>query len=306
MEFGKNRKKDRTTKARKPKDEEPDGDSEEQEDTEELEDTEEEDTANSNPPKGQPKGQKDDLRRLPAGLLKRGQAAQEQLARAKKEAKERREMGGRTYRFWLPESGGEAKITFLDGDLDDDGYLDIAYAWEHNVPFRATRENFICPEKNEHEDQEPCPICAKGDDPSYIGFLTILLHEDWEDKRDKKKHTYRRRIFAGKPDIIGKLQKRAKRHKGLAGCTFEVSRSGPRDFRTGGDFDFEEKNDIEDIRPALEKPEHADPVDYRAELLFLSAEELLDRGVGAKAAPVVGADRPRKRREGRGKVGDEL
>jgi hypothetical protein len=223
------------------------------------------------------------------------------MKRAKKEADERREMSGRMYRFWLKDTDKEgAEITFLDGDVvEDEGeqILDVFCAWEHTmIPHRGGWLDVLCVQKNDFADQEPCPLCEGGDMPAHIGYMTVLVHEDWKD-RDGKVHEYRRRLFPAKSTVLGKLERKAKNEGGLAGCTFKVFRSGKRDFATGSDFDLVEKNDLEDVAAALEKPEHAEPADYERELLLLSADEMLERGIGGPTQPVVGAERPRSSRK---------
>lgn len=246
------------------------------------------------------------------GFMMRGKAARQEREKAEKRAKERRERAASAYRFWIgKDDDGERRITFLDGDLDDDGMLDIPYLYEHNVPYEGRFSDFRCTKAVDGE----CPLCEAGDEPSYVGVLTVLdmcdgeegRPDPWEDS-DGKEHFYRRRLYVAKLQTLKKLQRYADKHDGLAGCTFDVSRDGKQSARVGSNFDFVEKEDLEDIAGDLEKPEHADPADYEnePELEYKSPEELLELGLGEKGE-VVGA-RGSKSRKGRKRraIDDEM
>ncbi len=221
-------------------------------------------------------------------FMQRGKVAQEELARAGKRAKERAEKAGSTWRFYIPKEGGERRLTFLDGNLDEEGVLDIPMFYEHGylnhgtdkIDVRCTRQN------------EPCPLCDS-DDPDYVGVLTIIEWTEWED-RDKVKHNYRKRLFVAKYMTLQKLQQKATKYGGLAGATFDVIRTGPRDARVGSDFDYVGKHELDVIGKELTKPEHAQPCDYdqEPELVYRTADELVDMGL-CKKPPVVGADKPK-------------
>ena len=216
-------------------------------------------------------------------FMQRGKAAQEELERAGKRAKARAEKAGSTWRFYIPKEGGERRLTFLDGDLDEEGVLDIPMFYEHGylnhgsdkIDVRCTRQN------------EPCPLCDS-DDPDYVGVLTIIEWTEWEDK-DKVKHVYRKRLYVAKYMTLQKLQQKATKYGGLTGVTFDVIRTGKRDARVGSDFDYVGRHTLEQIAGELEKPEHAQPCDYdkEPELLYRTADELVDMGL-CKKPPVVG------------------
>jgi len=221
----------------------------------------------------------------------RGSEAKEEYDRAAKRAKERAERAGGLFRFYIKDSG-ERRITFLDGKLNEDGILDIPYVYEHTVPFENGFANFQCTGK-----QEPCPLCEMGDDPSYVGFMTILEHGESKD-RDGTEHEYRRRLYVAKLQTLKKLQhKAAKYGDDLTGVTMDVMRTGKRDARVGSDFDFVSKDDIKTIAKSLEKPEHALPVDYEnePELQYRTADELRDLGIGSTSG-VVGGSNSRARK----------
>lgn len=224
---------------------------------------------------------------------RRGAAAREEMDRAQRRQKERRERAGSMRRFFL-KPGEERRITFLDGGFDEDGMLDVPYFYEHTVPYEARFENVFCTAKNESPTDgrtEACPLCEQNDEPAYVGYFTIIEHleEPWEDS-DGNKHEYNRRIFPAKLQTLNKLQKKATKlaeregFDGLVGVTFDVSRSGDRVARVGDDFDFVGHHTFEELGEELEKPEHAKPSAYEdePELKWRTAEEIHEMGLGGK------------------------
>lgn len=215
-----------------------------------------------------------------------GAEAEEELAKAKRRAEQRREQAGSTFRFWIGKNGGTRVLTFLDGRLNDRKILAIPYFYEHDVPWEGRRAQFRCVRKT-----EPCPLCEAGDEPYYAGALTVLEWTPWTD-REGKEHEYARRLYIPKIQVLQRLQLRAQNYgeSGLEGLTFAVSRSSPRDARTGSDFDLRQQNTLEEIASWLEKPEHAKPCDYvnEPELKVLSADAMAQMGIG-KVPPAIGA-----------------
>lgn len=216
-------------------------------------------------------------------FMRRGKAAHDELDRAEKRQKERIEKAGSTYRFYIPKEGGERRLTFLDGDLNEDGMLDVSMFYEHGyIAYGTDHLDVRCT-----RDAEPCPLCD-GDEPSYVGVFTVIEWTPWED-RDGNKHEYRRRLYMPKIQVLRKLQKKATKNGGLTGVTFDVSRTGPRDFRVGGDLDFVAKNTVAEVAADLEKPEHAQPCDYanEPELVYRTAAQIEELGI-CKRQPTIG------------------
>ncbi len=217
-------------------------------------------------------------------FMMRGKAAQEELERAGKRAKEKADKAGSLYRFFIPKEGGERRITFLDGDLDEEGMLDIPMFYEHGyLAYGKEKIDVRCTRKT-----EPCPLCDS-DEADYVGVLTVIDWREWED-RDGKKHNYARRLYVAKYMTIQKLQQKATKYGGLTGVTFDVIRTGKRDARVGSDFDFVGKHTLEDIGKACEEPKHAQPSNYDEEgaMVYRTAEQIIDMGL-CKKPPVVGA-----------------
>ncbi len=235
-----------------------------------------------------------------ASFMRRGAAARSEMERAKRRQKERREAVGSTRRYWMQE-GEERKITFLDGGFDEDGILDVPSFYEHTVPYETRYTNIRCVARNESPIDgrtESCPICEAGDEPAYVGIFTIIewLDEPWEDSEGKK-HDYNRRLFPAKIQTMNKLQvkatklvKRGDAEDGLVGVTFDVSRSGGKVARVGDDFDYCGLSSHDELVESVEKPEHADPVDYDAEpeLVWRTAAEILEMGIGGERPRSVG------------------
>lgn len=224
------------------------------------------------------------------GFLKTGAAAKQALAEEEAKAELAKQEAGKLWRFWMP-AGEDRTITFLDGDVDEDGMLDIPMFHEHQVRINGNYENFICTSEQEGH----CPICDKGDSKPYlVGVMTIIDHTPHKVKSGKNagkiiKDT--RKMFVAKKQTIRQLAKIAAKRGGLAGCTFDVSRADDKSASVGSQFDFVSKASLEDVAGKYElKLEDAMPADYQAELTYRTAEELVELGVG-KAAGGIGHEK---------------
>lgn len=213
-------------------------------------------------------------------FVKRGKAAQE--AFAKEEHKSEQASKGQVFRFWVPKDK-DASITFLDGDLTD-GVLDISFIYEHNINMNGKWGNFfICT-----QDEEPCPICEGGNNPSYVGVMTVIDHSEYVSKKDGQVKKDNIKLFVAKRDTIKQLQKLAAKRGGLRGCRFDVSRTGDKSPSVGNTFDFTEK--LTDAQLSAKYGDKAKPVDYETLLagMYLPAKELRKLGFGSMGGPVGG------------------
>ena len=103
----------------------------------------------------------------------RGAAGAEAIAQDDKEAEKRREQNSLMWRFYV-KNGEEARVTFIDGNLNEDGLLDILYYRQHNVTMNGKQYNmFVCT-----ADVEPCPICATGNKTDLVGVMTVIDHRE--------------------------------------------------------------------------------------------------------------------------------
>jgi len=216
------------------------------------------------------------------GILKRGTAAKETFDR--EEAKAEARAATNNIRFWI-DDGKDATITFLDGDLDADGMLDIPYYFEHNLQIGGRYGNhFAC-----IQESEPCPICEGGDNPSYVGLLTIIDHRSYKSKAGKE-FSNQVRLFVAKRQTIKQLQKLAEKRGGLAGCTFDASRTGSQSAAVGSMFDFTEKTPLATLKKQYSTKEMiAEPMNYEdiVAAITFTAEELRNtHGFGSLRPPV--------------------
>jgi len=213
-------------------------------------------------------------------FLKRGDQAKQALEqeRARREAQEA-ERGG-LFRFWMsPEQ--DRRITFLDGELDEDGMLDVPMYYEHTVRVAGRIKNYVCV-----GDQEPCPICQADEKAALVGVMTIIDHTPHKIKRGQnagKEVRNQRKLFVAKQTTLQTLTKIANKRGGLTGCTFEVSRADDRSPGVGSQFDFEEKHDT--LEQVAQKyglsAEDVVPADYSEEIHYFTADELVRLGAGS-------------------------
>lgn len=215
-------------------------------------------------------------------FLKTGQAAREALAAEEAKAELAKEAYGKLWRFRMKE-GEDRRITFLDGDLTDEGMLDITMFYEHTLAINGGYENFIC--TADVDQTQPCPICQSGSKPAYVGVMTVIDHTPHEIKQGPNKGNIivnQKKLFVCKMGTRNQLQKLAANRGGLAGCTFDAYRTGEKDAAVGNQFDFVEKfESYDDIaqKYGLEL-EAVQPVDYGSELVYRSPDELLELGIG--------------------------
>lgn len=216
-------------------------------------------------------------------FLKRGQAAA--VAFEQEEARVEASRKNNVFRFWMP-NDAENTLTFVDGHLKD-GMIDMPMFYEHQVYANGNWRNwFVCV-----GEEEPCPICEGGDNPSFCGALTVIDHSEWA---DKKGHTHKDevKLYIAKRKTIKLLTKLATKRGGLDGCTFDVSRTGDDAPNVGSMFDYEGKLSPEEIK-AKYGVEGA--LDYESELTYMPAADLRKMGfgtaaIGAQGSPAVNDD----------------
>jgi hypothetical protein len=217
-------------------------------------------------------------------FLKRGPEAQETFA--KEEFKAEQNMKKKTYRYFVTK-GETSALTFLDGNLNSDGLLDIPYFYEHNVQMNGKYGNyFVCT-----TDAEPCPICEGGLQHSYVGLLTVIDHSQYTSKKDGKVYKDTVKIFAAKRDTIKQLLIYATKRGGLRGCRFDVSRTGDKSPSVGNMFDFTSKATEGELKASWGV--NSEPVNYDEYIssLYLPAKDLRKMGFGSSAAPI-GSEQP--------------
>lgn len=215
-----------------------------------------------------------------ASFLKTGKTAKETFDQEEAKAQANKD---RPFRFFL-KNGGETSITFLDGDLDADGALEIPYYYEHFEKIAGRVQTFPC-----LQDSEPCPLCESGNSPSFVGVMTIIDHTEFKDKEGNMKKD-QVRLFVAKRGTIKQLQKLAAKRGGLRGCRFDVSRTGDKEPGVGNVFDFTEK--LTDAMLVKHYGDKSKPLVYDEKTLgFMDAVNLRKLGFGNKQAPV-GAEAP--------------
>lgn len=214
--------------------------------------------------------------------MKRGQdakvAAAHEAAKDEQAALER----GKLWDFWLV-PGDSKIITFLDGNLDADGMLDIMFYYQHLIRLNGEMENFVC--TAEADQTQPCPICEKGDKPSYVGVMTVIDHTPYTVKKGKNAGNIivnSRKLFVAKKTTIQLLTTLAKKRGGLQYATFDVSRTDDKKPAVGDVFDFTEKFTSAGLLAKKYdlKPEDVAPGNYEEEITYRSPDQLLELGVG--------------------------
>ncbi len=215
---------------------------------------------------------KDGNKKVPS-WMKTGKNAQEAVKKEDAIQEQRAAESNKLMRFWLS-PGEDASVTFVDGELDEDGVLDAPAVYEHNLNLNGKWGNlFVCT-----QDEEPCPICEGGDNPMLLSFLTIIDHREYVGK--KATYVDTKKVMAVTRATLKLLQKKAAKLGGLAGCTFDISRTAKDEPRVGNVFDYTEKRTIAELQKAYPKADWT-PADYPAELNYVEADKLREMGFGS-------------------------
>jgi len=218
-----------------------------------------------------------------------GAAAHAEAEKHEKEQKAKAEQTRRVWRFGLKE-GMEGRITFVDGLLGADGMVDYFLYYEHHLMLNGSWGHFYTCIK----DMEPCPICGANDSPALVGAFTVIDHTPYTSKKGVV-YVDMPKLFIAKPTTLKQLQILGGKRGGLAGCTFDVVRSGDKSPGVGSMFDFIEKQEIDVLKKKYSRvdPETKKticffvPLDYTKECAPLSAEEIRKEiPTLASAAPV--------------------
>ena len=209
-------------------------------------------------------------------FLKFGASAKAAIAHEQAKSDLAKQEFGRMRRFFLNQDA-EQKITFLDGEVDDDGMLDVLCYYEHTVQVGGEWQNFACTS----EQEGYCPICAHGDSKSTLVWaMTVLDHAPYKSKAGEI-YVNQRKLFIAKKETVKLLSKLAVKRGGLTGCTFDVSRIGERAARVGTQFDFVEKQTYAQIAKMYSlKEEDVVPADYAKEITYRTGDQLIELGLG--------------------------
>ena len=207
-----------------------------------------------------------------------GSAANAAYNQAKFKQEQAAEASKRMWRFYL-KVGEERAITFLDGDLDDEGVLNMFSFNEHNLQVAGEWKQFVCV-----SDTEICPLCNSGNKPRFVGVLTVIDHTPYEIKKGPKAGQIiknQRKLFVATFQTVERLRHFASKRGGLRGWKIEVSRLQDKDPAVGSTFQFENQTSPEKLVELY--AENGVPADYSQEIAYLSAKELLGLGLGSAA-----------------------
>jgi len=229
----------------------------------------------------------------PSWML-RGKAAHDAYARDAAEQEVRREAQRRLHRFRI-DVNEPARITFLDGALDEDGLLAVPSLYEHAVQLAGRWATFVCVGgMGSGGGSEPCPICDSGRPPALVAAFTVIDHRPYTIRRGPRAGTVvvdQRKLFVAKKGTLARLQLKASTlgSEGLAGATLAVTRLDSGDGLSPGvgtEFEFLDRTPLDVL--AERYGAEGVPADYEQEFPYLPAHRLIALGLGRApaAAPV--------------------
>lgn len=220
----------------------------------------------------------------PSWML-RGKAAHEAYARDAAEQEVRREAQRRLHRFRI-DVNEPARITFLDGALDEDGLLAVPSLYEHAVQLAGRWATFVCVGGG----PEPCPICDSGRPPALVAAFTVIDHRPYTIRRGPRAGAVvvdQRKLFVAKKGTLARLQLKASTlgSEGLAGATLAVTRLDSGDGLSPGvgtEFEFLDRTPLDVL--AERYGAEGVPADYEQEFPYLPASRLIALGLGRAPA----------------------
>lgn len=231
--------------------------------------------------------------------MKSGQESAALAKHNEAEVEKRKEEQGKMFRFWLNRDEEGVQITFVDGDLSPEGFLLPNRFYEHQLKINGSWNNlFVCPEKTNPESGEKCPICEQGEVPSLVALFTVIDHRTFFSKDKTKQYKDRPKLFVAKSQTFEILNKIALKRGGLAGCSFDVFRTGEQAAAVGTMFDFIDKKPLEELKAdpkytiewkdaktnKVEKKLIFVPANYETEIVYRSGDDLRKLGFGSGKA----------------------
>jgi hypothetical protein len=223
---------------------------------------------------------------MKTGKASKAIAEQEAVA-----AEARKDQQGKLRRFWL-DKGEEGRITFVDGSLEDEGYLAPPRFYEHTVKHRGEWTEFVCVEQTNPEKGEKCPLCEQGERAGLVALFTIIDHRERKAKNSNEVYKDQKRLLVAKPATFELLNKYAVKYGGLAGTTWDVTRlKDDKAPRVGSTFDYVGSTPVKDLqemfvrevkdksgKKVLEK--YFFPPDYEHEITVYDEQQLRQMGFG--------------------------
>lgn len=212
------------------------------------------------------------------------------LAKEDQKAEARKAEYGKLWRFYIKQDDVDKdyNITFLDGDLDDEGLIANPMFYEHNVKVNGRWTNFVsCCE------DEPDPLMEAGEQPYAAQAFTVIDHTPYTSK-DGKEYKHTKKLFVCKKSTMELLQKIATKNGGLKGLHLSVTRTGNMKPNVGDFFHVEESFSPEElidilVEDGVKKDDAAkmvEPADYEEQLTYYTAEELVKMGIATKAPTI--------------------
>jgi hypothetical protein len=213
-------------------------------------------------------------------FLHKGGSAKSMIEDAEAKAQAAMDAAGKPWRFRIDgkKLGQEFPITFVDGNLNDEGMIDCPVFYEHTLFMAGKWQNIICLESAQ---EEPCPLCEVGHGPYLACAMTIIDHSEYK-RKDGSVAKDQKKLLIAKRTSLKVLQKIATKRGGLAGCRFEVTRTTEKEPNIGNMFEFVEKTDIKTLIEKFGKTKEGEvifrPFDYGEVLDYMDRKTLIEKG----------------------------
>lgn len=216
-------------------------------------------------------------------FLKTGKAKRRAMKTEKVKEEIRDAQRDKLWSFRIPGTAldDEFLITFLDGDLGEDGELTNPVYYQHSINQNGKWINFAsCCE------EEPDPLQEAGNEPTLVQAFTVINHTPYE-TQDGKVYRNRKQTFIATRATMKRLEKMAGKRGGLRGCTFEVSRTSAKAPAVGDVWNFVKKRSTKNLKEWLvakkkvkqkEVDDLVQPADYKKEITYYTAKQQIKMG----------------------------
>lgn len=230
-------------------------------------------------------------------FIKTGDAAKKALAEQEAAAELAREASNKPRRFYITDKnlGKDFDLTFLDGDLDGSGEIQMNTWSEHFRKIAGKWTNMVC------LAPDYCPNCIADDRSTIVAAFTVVDHTPYEIQSGQRKGEvipWQRKLYIVKQGTLAQLNKFAGMRGGLRGVRFCVTRTTAKSPQVGDMLvPYDGKYDDAELKtefPADKDGNRQDvPFDYATAAPYFTAEELKGLGVGSATTVIgkeVGAD----------------
>lgn len=222
-----------------------------------------------------------------------GDTAKKALKEEEAKAELARDQAGKPRNFYIHKDnlGKDYDITFLDGDLDKNGEIQMNSWSEHFRQVGGKWRSFVCLQPGY------CANCAADDKPTMVCAFTVVDHSEYTVQKgpnEGKTFKDQKKLFMAKRGTLAQLQKIASMRNGLRGVRITATRTTANAAQVGDMLiPLDGKYDDNELFEMLGKDDKGNrndlPFNYAEAAPYYTAEELKNLGIGS-ASNIIGKE----------------